>query len=169
VNLNGVIADQNGRQGVEVYSVYTYACRGANNITVNVDAGTFSNNLFYGLYVSPGASGTLVFVNPAVFAPANGSGDYLLVLTDPDCPEEVVVPSKPLKIVEVPFTGGPFVEQECDLFSGTLLVLPSGTSVKVGCPYSGETKLEGLEQVNLPGPLGAGGTFQQGISVKFTQ
>ena len=169
VDLNNVTADNNGKHGVEVYSMYTYTCHGENDITVNVDAGTFSNNVFYGLYVAPGASGTLFFVNPATFLPANGSGDYNLVLENPDCSKKSTAPSKPLKIVDVPFSDGPFVEQECDLYSGTVLVLPNGSSVKVGCPYSGETQLEGLDQVNLPGPLGAGGTFQLGISVKFTQ
>jgi hypothetical protein len=169
VDLDTVTANNNGRHGVEVYSTYTYCCRGANNITVNVDAGTFANNAFYGLYVAPGASGTLVFVNPATFVPANGSGDYQLVLTDPDCSEPVQKPSskKDVKSVKVPFTDGPFVEQDCVSYSGTKLVLPNGTYVMVGCPYTGETQLEGLEQVNLPGPLGAGGTFVGGISVKF--
>jgi hypothetical protein len=169
VDLNNVTADGNGEHGTEVYSVFTYACRGANNITVNVDAGTFTNNMFYGLYVVPGASGSLVLSTaPApTFTPANGDGDYLLVLEDPVCPKDVKPVSKPLKIVDVPFKAGPSVEQECDLFSGSMLVLPNGSSIKIACPYTGETQLEGLSETELPGPLGAGGTFQQGLVVKF--
>ncbi len=167
VDLNNVTANANGSYGAEVYSTYTYFCSGPNNITVNVDGGTYSNNLFYGLYVAPGAAGTLVFVNPVTYAPANGSGDYQLVLQDPECPNDIKPVSKPLKIVDVPFKAGLPVGQECDLYSGSMLVLPNGTSVKITCPYTGETQLEGLEEGDLPGLLGAGGTFVQGISVKF--
>lgn len=166
VDLNGVTADGNGKHGVEVYSTYTLTCHGQNNITVDVDGGTLSNNIFYGLYVAPGATGSLVFTNPTTFA-GNGKGDYQLVLEDPDCTVYVKPPSKPLKVVAVPFTGGAPVEQDCVGFSGTQLVLPNGSSVKVGCPYSGETQLEGLEQANLPGLLGAGGSFVLGLSVKL--
>lgn len=167
VDLNIVNAYNNGKHGTEVYSTYTYTCRGENNITVNVDAGTFLNNLLYGLKVVPGAGGTLTFVNPATFT-GNGSGDYLLVLEDPSCAKHVKATPKPPKVVEVPFSDGPTVDQDCEQYSGTILKLPNGTAVKVGCPYTGGTLLEGVGEDSLPGPLGAGASFLEGISVSFT-
>jgi len=71
-------------------------------------------------------------------------------------------------IVDVPSTGGPTVEQDCDQYTGTILRLPNGTWVLVGCPFEGFSKLEGLTQENLPGPLGAGMNFTDAISIALT-
>ena len=87
VDLVNVTADQNGGNGVEVYSTSTAKaiCPGdeIKNIAVNVDGGVFTNNGEYGLMVKPGPLGTLVFVTPATFG-GNGLGDYLLDLNGPE-------------------------------------------------------------------------------------
>ncbi len=176
VDLVNVTADQNGVNGVEVYTSQTNGCIKSEddviNIAVNVDGGTYTNNGEYGLVVVPGPEGTLVFVNPATFG-GNGLGDYLLDLTAPEnCPEkepsEPKPPTKPNNVVQVPFTGGTPVEQDCDLFSNTILELPNGTWIKVGCPFEGFSNLEGVLEEDLPSSLGAGVEFVAGISTSLT-
>lgn len=178
VNLVNVTADQNGGDGVAVYSTSTAGCicSGSDvvNVVVNVNGGTFTNNGSYGLMVKPGPEGDLVFINPATFG-GNGLGDYLLDLSEPvecdpcdcgDCCEPE--PPKEPKIVEVPFEGGDPVEQDCENTSGTILQLPNGTWVKVGCPFEGYSTLSGITEGGLPGVLGAGVDFLAGISVGLT-
>jgi hypothetical protein len=123
--------------------------------------------------VKPGPEGTLVFVNPSTFG-GNALGDYLLDLSQAyeDCtctpePEEPPVTKGPL-IVDVPSTGGPTVEQDCETYTGTILRLPDGTWVQVGCPFEGFSNLEQVEQQNLPGPLGAGTEFTNAIVLGLT-
>lgn len=178
VDLVNVTADQNGADGVQVYSPYTFSCRcpdsQPSSVIVNVDGGTFTNNGGYGLTVKPGPEGDLIFVNPSVFG-GNTLGDYLLDLSDPaECPDEVCnceeendEPKDP-NIVYVPSTGGEPVEQDCELFSSTILELPNGTWVNVGCPFEGFSNLEELLEGNLPGQLGAGTDFVSGVTVSLT-
>ncbi|CAG1013498.1 hypothetical protein ANAEL_04719 [Anaerolineales bacterium] len=170
VDLVNVVADQNGGNGIEVYSTSTAQpiCSGDSpvNITVNVDGGTFTNNGGYGLLVKPGPQGTLVFANPSTFG-GNALGDYLLDLSQgyKDCtpePKDPPVKKEP-KVVDVPSTGGPVVEQECDTYTSTILNLPNGTSVEIGCPFTGFNKLEEVSLADLPGPLGDGITFEAAI------
>lgn len=178
VDLVNVTADHNGGNGVEVYSTYTDSCRCPDddvvNVVVNVDGGNFTNNGSYGLLVKPGPEGDLVFVTPAIFG-GNGLGDYLLDLSEPqncdpcDCGDccEHEEPKEP-KVVQVPFEGGDPVEQDCENTSGTILELPNGTWVKVGCPFEGYSTLSGITEDGLPGVLGAGADFLAGISVGLT-
>ncbi len=172
VTLNNVTADQNGGNGVEVYSISTAGpiCQGETpvDITVTVNGGTFSNNGGYGLLVKPGPQGILELNGSPNFV-NNTLGDYLLDLSQQykDCTpkEEEPCDSKEPLVVDVPSTGGPVVEQDCDLYSGTILKLPNGTWVKVGCPFEGFSKLEEVTQENLPGPLGDGITFETAIAL----
>jgi hypothetical protein len=178
VNLVDVTADHNGGNGVEVYSTYTDGCRCSGdevvNIVVNVDGGSYANNGFYGLMVKPGPEGDLVFINPAIFG-GNGLGDYLLDLSEPtdcdpcDCGDccDPEGPKEP-KIVQVPFEGGDPVEQDCETTSGTILQLPNGTWVKVGCPFDGYSTLGGITEEQLPGSMGAGTNFVSGITIGLT-
>ena len=178
VYLIDVTADNNGGNGVEIYGTSTYGCLcpGDNvvNVVVNVNGGNFMNNGSYGLMVKPGPEGNLVFISPATFG-GNGLGDYLLDLSEPqecdpcdcgDCCEDED-PKEP-KIVQVPFEGGEPVEQDCENTSGTILQLPNGTWVKVGCPFEGYSTLSGLLEENLPGVLGAGTEFVAGINAGLT-
>jgi hypothetical protein len=175
VDLVNVTADGNGVNGVEVYSPSTESaiCPDAEvvNIIVNVDAGAFTNNGEYGIVVKPGPEGDLIFINPSTFG-GNGLGDYLLDQSDPetkDCTEkEEPSEPKPPKVVQVPSTGGDPVEQECDIFSSTILELPNGTWVNVGCPFSGFSNVEEILQDGLPGQLGAGTNFVSAITVSLT-
>jgi hypothetical protein len=59
------------------------------------------------------------------------------------------------------------VEQDCELYSSTILKLPNGTWMKVGCPYEGFSLLEELTEENLPGQLGAGASFAGGVTVSL--
>jgi hypothetical protein len=177
-NLVNVTADQNGGNGVEVYSTYTYSCRCPDskvvNVVVNVDGGTFTNNGEYGLMVKPGPEGDLVFVNPSTFG-GNGLGDYLLDLSDPsECekePEPAQDPkeSREPNIVDVPFTGGAPVRLDYENFSSTILRLPNGNTAQFVFPeFDGFGNLEGLLVENLPGKLGAGINFIDGMNVGLT-
>lgn len=177
VDLVNVTANQDGSNGVEVYTSQTKGCIYSGdkviNIAVNVDGGTYTNNGEYGLVVVPGPEGTLVFVNPSTFG-GNGLGDYLLDLTSPTkCKEKDTSnpnekPDKPKNVVQLPFTGGMPVKQDCDLFDSTILELPNGTWIKVSCPFEGFSNLESVLEENLPAPLGAGVDFIAGISTSLT-
>jgi len=172
VALANVTTDQNGGNGVEVYSITTAGpiCEGDAPVSINitVDGGTFTNSGGYGLMVKPGPQGTLVFVNPATFS-GNALGDYLLDLSQQfkDCtcePKDPPVTKGPL-IVDVPSTGGPTVEQDCEMYTGTILRLPNGTWVKIGCPFEGFSKLEEVALENLPGPLGTNIDFETAVAL----
>jgi hypothetical protein len=177
VNLVNVTTDQNGGNGVEVYSTYTASCRCADskvvNVMVNVDGGTFTNNGGYGLMVKPGPEGNLVFVNPSTFG-GNGLGDYLLDLTDPEECKNEPQPQDPKEskepnIVDVPFTGGEPVRLDYENFSSTILRLPNGNTAQFVFPeFDGFGNLEGLLAENLPGKLGAGINFVDGMNVSLT-
>jgi hypothetical protein len=180
VELLNVTADQNGGNGVEVYSTYTDApvCPGEEvvNIAVSIDGGTFTNNGDYGLMVKPGPEGTLDFVSSPDFGVPtniNDLGDFLLDLSEPsaseDCGEEEE-PSEPKapNTVEVPSIGGTPVKQDCEQFSSTILELPNGTWVNVGCPYEGYSNLEEVAKENLPGNLGIGANFVAAVTVSLT-
>jgi hypothetical protein len=175
VNLNTVLADQNGGNGVEVYSTYTYNCHCADSkvvsIEVNVDGSTFTNNGDYGLMVKPGPTGTLVFGTASTFG-GNGLGDYLL---DSSGPAECTtcgcdVPPTPVKdpnVVDVPFTGGKPVKQDYENFSSTILRLPNGNTAQINSPFQGSSTLEGLLEKDLPGKLGAGTKFVDGMNISL--
>jgi hypothetical protein len=175
VTLTNVTADQNGGTDVEVFSITTGGpiCNGETpvSIDVHVNGGTFTNSGGYGLMVKPGPEGTLTFDSPATFG-NNGWGDYLLDLSQQykNCtpePKEPPVTKGPL-IVDVPSTGGPTVEQDCDLYTSTILRLPDGTWVEIGCPFEGFSKLEQVPQENLPGPLGVDMNFLNAIAFALT-
>ena len=120
--------------------------------------------------VKPGPAGTLVFVNPATFG-NNGWGDYLLDLSQDfkDCTPKPKEPeTKGPLIVDVPSTGGPTVEQDCEQYTGTILNLPNGTWVEIGCPFEGFSKLEEVTQENLPGPLGDAISLEVAIALGLT-
>ncbi|MEW6400398.1 MAG: right-handed parallel beta-helix repeat-containing protein [Chloroflexota bacterium] len=176
VNLFDVAADGNGGNGVEVYSTYTASCTCPDsevvNVVVNVNGGMFTNNAGYGLMVKPGPEGDLLYIAPSIFG-GNGAGDDLLDLSDPpECEKCGCDPepgdTKGPNVVEVPFTGGEPVEQNCDLFSSTILQLPNGSWINVGCPFEGFSNLEGILEDGLPGPLGAGTEFLAGLKVGLT-
>jgi hypothetical protein len=164
IDLVNVTATLNGGNGVEAYSTYTFACFGTQDIPVNVDGGTYSDNGGYGLYVEPGAGGSLVLNNNPVFS-GNGMGDYLLEQVADPCPpaEPDDKEDKPDNVVEVPENGGEPVVQDCEAFANTVLVLPNGTTVKVGCPFNGSVIVENITE--LPGKLPVGLTFGDAISI----
>jgi hypothetical protein len=175
VDLVNVTADGNGGNGVEVYSTSTAEAICPEDevisIPVTVDAGVFTNNGEYGLMVKPGPLGTLTFTTPSTFG-GNILGDYLLDVSDPeskDCTpkEEEPTETKEPLVVEVPSTGGTPVEQDCEIYSGTILKLPNGTWMKVGCPYEGFSLIEELSEEQLPGQLGAGTDFAGGVNVSL--
>ncbi len=171
VDLVNVNVTLNAGDGAQVYSTFTYACFGDIGIPVNVNGGTFSGNGGAGLRIKPGPDGTVtVSVTPDyTSAGANGAGDLVIDLGNPCLDKDEEKPEgKPVNIVEVPFKDGDPVEQDCDTYSGTLLMLPDGTWVKFGCPFEGSMTLEGLLEEELPGPLGAGAEFVSAIMYGMT-
>ncbi|MBN1302934.1 MAG: right-handed parallel beta-helix repeat-containing protein [Anaerolineales bacterium] len=182
VTLDNVTADQNGGNGIEIYSTYTDDClcpgEGPVSIVVNVNNSFITNNGEYGLQVLPGPDGILnesgnTFTN-------NTLGDVLIdtLFTPENCPpcacgeccdpKPKVEPKDPV-IIEVPFEGADPVEQDCENTSGTILRLPDGSWIKVGCPYEGYSTLRGIEENDVPGNgLGAGTEFISGIVIGLT-
>jgi hypothetical protein len=160
----------NGDDGAQLYSTYSYACFGPKGIVITVDGGTYQNNGDYGFYAAPGPTGSLTISSAPVFG-GNISGDYLLDLSD-HCPiskpPEEKPPGKPLNIVDVPATGGTPVAQDCETYSGTLLQLPNGDSSKVKCPFDGSSITETLDEGHLPHTLPTGSIFVSAQSVGLT-
>jgi hypothetical protein len=179
VDLVNTQATTNGANGGDVYSTWSYACFGPRGIVVTADAGAFQNNGGYGLYVSPGPEGSFVRLNNPLFA-GNLLGNFFLDLedhciagpcTDPGTtPDPKPTPEKkPINEVIVPETGGEPVAQDCENTSGTLLEFENGTSVKVGCPFSGESQIEAVEKDKLPHELPVGPNFVSAVSVDLTK
>ncbi|MFZ5822278.1 MAG: right-handed parallel beta-helix repeat-containing protein [Chloroflexota bacterium] len=186
IDLLDVIADQNGDNGVEFYSNYTWGCLCPGDLPsstiVSVDGGEFTNNGGYGLLARPGPEGDLIFVAPPTTTPTlfggNGLGDFLLDLafTPENCgpcecgeccePDDPSKPKDPV-IVQVDDVLEP-VLQDCENTSGTIWQTPDGVWVKVGCPFKGYSLAQSLTQDGLPGPLGAGTNFEAGITVGLT-
>ncbi len=161
VNVTGNLGD-----GARVYSTFTYACFGDTGILVNVADGNFSGNSGPGLTIKPGPEGTVTVTGIQTF----DADDAMVIDLGNPCldKEETPEESKPVNIVEVPFKDGDPVEQDCDTYSGTLLMLPDGTWVKFGCPFEGSMSLEGLLEEELPGSLGAGAEFVSAITYAMT-
>jgi hypothetical protein len=169
VDLVNVNVTLNAGDGAQVYSTFTYACFGDMGIPVNVSGGTFSGNGGAGLRIKPGPDGTYSVTTDYTSAGANGAGDLVIDLGNPCLDKDEEKPEgKPVNIVEVPFKDGDPVEQDCETYSGTLLMLPDGTWVKFGCPFEGSMTLEGLLEEELPGPLGAGAEFVSAITYGMT-
>jgi hypothetical protein len=172
VLLDNVIADGNAGNGVEIQSGWVFACIPPEGINVTINgtvASNFTNNGGYGFAVYPGPTGSLTLAGTINFL-ANTNGDYLLDLTRTctPCPEEDDKPAKPYKIVEVPDTGGTPEPTNCDESAGTILVLPDGSTVKVGCPAEGDFTVERLTEDKLPGPLPLGPLFVDSLTIGLT-
>jgi len=180
VDLVNVIADRNGDNGYEGYSNYTYGClcegQAPNNTNIYIDGGEFTNNTDYGMYILPGPSGSLSFIDPptttSTLFSGNGLGDFILDLAfvPEDCAPCAcggccdTKPEREPKVVAAPTLP---VEQNCDLFGSTVLELPNGTWADVGCPFVGFSNLEEVTEFALPGQLGAGISFVSGINMSL--
>jgi hypothetical protein len=169
VDLTNVTAMNNGSHGAFIFN--PYACGGIQGIDVTVDAGTYQDNGGYGLYVAPGPDGTLTFGTASIFG-GNGLGDFLLDLVV-DCkpheehPKPPEYPKKPVNVVELPSTDGDPVEQDCETYSGTELILPNGTHAFIDCPFNGDSVIEEVGFDGLPSPLPTGPEFVSGVSLDF--
>jgi len=169
VNLNNVTASSNvGGNGAEVYSIYNFACFGTKDIPVNVNGGTYASNGEYGIYTEPGAGGSLNLAPSPTFS-GNGLGNtFLSPFVNPCPPPDPGKPEqqgKPSKMVKVPKTGGEPVIQDCENFSSTTLVLETGTSIKVKCPFTGSSQLSDTSEDELPGEIPNSLTFSSAITV----
>jgi len=163
--LNNVIADANGADGAYLHNLGTCS---ASPISVSVDGGTFTNNGGYGLHAVLGPAGALTFINPATFA-GNALGDYAVNLDPcPECDKEGGE-GKPYNTINVPEIGIPPVPLDCELFAGTIFILPSGDRAMLVCPVQGEATASPVPANGLPGPLPAGRTHVSGIAVGMTK
>ncbi len=128
---------------------------------IMVCGGGFGGNSGYGLEAS--LSGLLTLSNVALGGGLRTYGGTGVVNDSSLCP----VPSNgdeiglPLQIIPVSSDGS--AEFDCDLFSGTVLVLPSGDKVTYKCPIAGSGTLAQLDTVNLPASLPAGMDYVAGI------
>ncbi len=180
VDLTDVTVDENGVNGIEIYTPQTYNClcpgEDILSIVVNMNSGVLTNNGEYGLVVQPSPEGILNIDLAATTFGGNGLGEYLLDLSNPeDCPEcacgeccdEPKDPEEPKEynFVEVPFEGSEPIEQDCENTLGTIIQLPDGTFIKVACPFDGYSTLEGVTEEDIPGEIGAGTTFVSGVNV----
>ena len=181
VNLNDLTADINGSTGAHIsrFSPCTpiIVAQSAGDgsiagtgVIVNVSGGTYSLNSSFGIYADVGPSGQLNFdpTNPTEFLPGNGPSpfspinNFLIDTSDyfpcptPDQPKPE---ERPYQIVEVPETNAPPVDQDCDNFAGTILVLPAGHKATLNCPAHGLMTLNTLPQVGLPGSIPQGVSF----------
>jgi hypothetical protein len=167
IELTNVDASGNGGEGVEAYSIYNFACFGTKDIVVDVDGGTYTPNGGYGLYAEPGAAGSVNLSGVPAFAPSGPGSLFVSNSVNPCPPAKPGKPenTKPSKIVEVPDFGGDPVLQDCEIFSSTTLKLDSGTSVKVGCPFSGSSNLADMPEDQLPGELPSSLSFASAVAV----
>jgi hypothetical protein len=170
VDLVNVTATFNGGDGVAVYSIYSFACFGDDNILINVDSGVYTDNGGYGIYAYPGELGSLTLVNSPTFA-NNGLGDTFVEALSNPCPEPEPKPipdgdGKEPNVIDVPEDGqsGP-VEQDCEVYSSTIFQLHSGTTVKVDCPFEGDSNVIDTPQGELPDSLPVGLTFADAVTV----
>jgi hypothetical protein len=169
VNLTNVTASDNGSNGASIFN--SYACGNVQGIDVTVDGGTYQNNGGYGLYVSPGPLGTLTFGAAPTYG-GNVLGDTLLNLVvdckpHEDHPKPPETPKKPVNVVELPSTDGTPVEQDCEIYSGTELILPNGTHAFIDCPFNGDSVIEEVGFDGLPSSLPTGPEFVSGVSLDF--
>lgn len=168
VSLVNVTSTFNGGNGVEVYSIYSFACFGDDNILIEVTSGVYSDNGGYGIYAYPGELGSLVLNGP-IFSDNLGE-TFVEALSNP-CPEPEPKPipdgdGKEPNVIDVPEDGqsGP-VEQDCELYSRTVFQLHSGTTVKVDCPFEGDSNVIDTPQGELPDSLPVGLTFADAVTV----
>jgi hypothetical protein len=172
VDLVNVTATFNGGDGVAVYSIYSFACFGNDNILINVDSGVYTDNGGYGIYAYPGEDGSLTLNNSPVFSPnANGKGDTFVEALSNPCPQDPKPhpdddDGKDSNVIQVPEGGesGP-VEQDCELYSSTTFELHSGTTVEVNCPYEGNSNVIDTPEADLPDDLPAGLTFGDAVTI----
>jgi hypothetical protein len=166
VTLTNVTASDNDANGAEVYSIHNFACFGNDNITVNVNNGTYNNNGGYDLYIEAGETAT-VNVSGATF----GTGGLFVEPASNPCPphedkdDEEPGEHKPSNVVQIPETDGDPVPQDCENFSSTTLVFPDGSSVLVDCPFEGDSQASQVPQEELPGPLPRSLTFVSAVSL----
>ncbi len=122
----------------------------------------------YGVY-GDDVDGTLT-LNDVTFS-NNGLGDYsgTAVLATGGCLPEGGGKGKPagaglpLHLVPVNDVGTP-VELDCELFSGTVLILGNGDSVTFKCPTTGSATLTPLTNDGLPGDLPEGMEYVSGVN-----
>jgi hypothetical protein len=74
--------------------------------------------------------------------------------------------NNPIQINVVHVSGGESVLLACDLYSGTLLILPNGDSAFLPCPISGSVTLTSLSRAGHALPDGA--TFASGMDLRVT-
>ena len=164
--VQGVTANGNGLHGAYIHNLNACA---AVPLPVTVNGGTFDSNGGYGVLAALGPGGALTLVGPPTFS-GNAAGDYLEDLSPcPTCEDKHDGKHKAYQVVHVPETGGAPVPLDCELYAGTVLILPNGDRATLVCPVSGEATLESLTDSGLPGVLPPGRTFVSGVDVGLTE
>jgi hypothetical protein len=174
VLLTGAEASDNGLKGAYIH--YMAACgTSTGGVDVTVDAGTYQNNVAFGVYAAVGLDGSLTLLNTPSGSDNGGQvgpslydfyADNSVVPCPPPSHEK---PEKPYNIVNVPETGGEPVSLDCEAYAGLVLILPDGNRATVVCTVSGEAQLVPLTGDGLPGSLPVGMTFLAGLNLVLTQ
>ena len=165
VNLDGFTASDNMTHGAYIHNLA--ACEAA-PITVTVTNGAYENNGGFGILAVLGPGGAFNLAGTPVFG-GNLLGDYEVNL-DP-CPacEKDGGEGKPYNTINVPEIGVPPIPLDCELYAGTVFVLPNGDRATLVCPVGGEATASPAPADGLPGPLPAGRTYVSGASVAMTK
>ncbi len=190
VNLNDLTANINGSIGAHISrfspcsTIFVTQSAGngiasGSGVMVNVSGGTYSLNSSFGIYAEVGPSGQLNFdpSNETKFLPGNGPfpwspiNNSLIDTTDYypcPTPDQPTPQERPYQIVAVPETGATPVDQDCDNFAGTIMVLPGEHKVTINCPAHGSMLLNTLTQSGLPGGIPQGVSFLYGYDFGLT-
>lgn len=165
VVVQGMTAGNNGQHGAYIHN--KAACQAA-PIDVTVTGGTFENNGGYGILAVLGPAGNFLLGGSPTFT-GNLLGDYAVNL-DP-CPEcdKDGGESKAYNTINVPEIGLPPILLDCELYAGTIFILPNGDRATLVCPVEGEATASPVPADGLPGPLPAGRTYVSGASVDMTK
>jgi hypothetical protein len=154
-----------------VESGWVFACFPPEAVNLTVDSGLYQNNGGYGFEIFPGPAGTATLASTlgSITYGGNGAGDNNIDPTltcNPPAPEEEK-PVPPYNRVEVPDTGGTPTPSDCVDYSGTVLILPDGSQVKMACPADGNYLIERNTKDNLPGPLPLGPAFVDSVTISL--
>jgi hypothetical protein len=160
--LDNVTANSNGGNGLFLQSPGNITLHGCTNAAYNGGYGIYAH--LPGGYIFYMRTGTINGNGILSYWVDGGGTDDIAECTPIPPPETTKHPNKPINVVHV--SGGESVLLACDLYSGTLLILPNGDSAFLPCPISGSVTLTSLSRAGHALPDGA--TFASGMDLRVT-
>lgn len=136
------------------------------NGTVTIKCSTFSNNYGDGMQLDAPELNLIgvTFINNGIDVDDQTPGGSTITTSEYDCNPSTGKPNKPngsglpLNIVQ-----GNNADLDCDLYSGTVLILPNGDKVTFKCPIGGSATLNPLASDGLQNPLPDGVEYVSGM------